>query len=168
VTSTSTAGRVEQQLGRHSYASPLIGGGLNVVFVSRQLRHADSNIEIDSSAHPIGMTTTDRRGACDLTVRIPETGPAGHHNLRAVGVRPGGQTLTLVTPIMIKTEAECVSATTAKGSGTSSAGSGSDNLPFTGGEVTDLALLGGAAVVGGRVLYGMSKRHSGDIDRADR
>jgi integrase len=40
---------------RHSYASLLIGGGLNVVFVSRQLGHANANITLGTYAHLYGQ-----------------------------------------------------------------------------------------------------------------
>ena len=36
---------------RHGYASLLISNGLNVVFVSRQLGHANANITLEVYAH---------------------------------------------------------------------------------------------------------------------
>ena len=40
---------------RHGYASLLISNGLNVVFVSRQLGHANANITLGVYAHLFGQ-----------------------------------------------------------------------------------------------------------------
>lgn len=44
-------GRLSLHSLRHDYASLLIGKGLNVVFVSRQLGHANPNVRLSVSAH---------------------------------------------------------------------------------------------------------------------
>ena len=46
-----TRGRLSLHSLRHSYASMLIAAGLNVVFVSRQLGHANANITLGTYAH---------------------------------------------------------------------------------------------------------------------
>jgi integrase len=44
-------GRLSLHSLRHSFASLLIAGGLNVVFVSRQLGHANPNVTLSTYAH---------------------------------------------------------------------------------------------------------------------
>jgi integrase len=46
-----SSGRLSLHSLRHSYASMLIAAGLNVVFVSRQLGHANANITLGTYAH---------------------------------------------------------------------------------------------------------------------
>jgi integrase len=45
------ADRISLHSLRHGYASTLIASGLNVVFVSRQLGHANSNVTLSTYAH---------------------------------------------------------------------------------------------------------------------
>ena len=45
------AGRMSLHSLRHGYASMLIGAGLDVVFVSRQLGHANANVTLEAYAH---------------------------------------------------------------------------------------------------------------------
>jgi integrase len=45
------AGRLSLHSLRHGYASMLIGSGLDVVFVSRQLGHANPNVTLRVYAH---------------------------------------------------------------------------------------------------------------------
>ena len=47
------AGRLSLHSLRHGYASMLIGAGLDVVFVSRQLGHANANVTLGVYAHLI-------------------------------------------------------------------------------------------------------------------
>ena len=47
----SASGRLSLHSLRHGYASLLIANGLNVVFVSRQLGHANANITLEVYAH---------------------------------------------------------------------------------------------------------------------
>jgi integrase len=51
ITGLQTQGRLSLHSLRHSYASMLIAAGLNVVFVSRQLGHANANITLGTYAH---------------------------------------------------------------------------------------------------------------------
>ena len=46
-----THGRLSLHSLRHGYASLLIANGLNVVFVSRQLGHANANVTLEVYAH---------------------------------------------------------------------------------------------------------------------
>src|SRR5205807_6979024 len=47
----TATGRLSLHSLRHGFASPLIAKGLNVVFVSRQLGHADPNVTLSTYAH---------------------------------------------------------------------------------------------------------------------
>jgi len=143
-------------------------------------------LEIDSAAHTLGVTTASGTGSINVDVLLPTSGPTGAHTLKAVGVQTGGRTLTLSAPITIKTEAECAvgsngtTSTTAPGTVTTTPGSttpvtiggkqggggplGSGSLAFTGTDAIDLALVGGAAALGGRMLYGLARRSDDDED----
>jgi integrase len=48
---TTSGERLSLHSLRHGFASLLIGNGLNVVYVSRQLGHANANITIEVDAH---------------------------------------------------------------------------------------------------------------------
>lgn len=148
-------------------------------------------LEIDSAAHTLGVTTASGTGSINVDVVMPKAGPTGAHTLKAVGVQTGGRTLTLSAPITIKTEAECAvgpngtTSTIAPGTVTTTPGSttpgsttpvtiggkqegggplGSGSLAFTGTDAIDLALVGGAAALGGRMLYGLARRSDDDED----
>jgi hypothetical protein len=159
-----------------SKQSPCVGDSVRVT-AQGFAQLAAVTLELDSAAQPIGMTTADANGAIDVVVTIPKTGPTGTHSLRAVGVKSGGTILTLSSPILIKTEAECVTdpATPVGAAGgpgatrpaaTGESGQGG-SLPLTGSDAIDLALIGGAAAIGGRVLYGITKHGDDAIDGAD-
>lgn len=157
-------------------------------------------IEIDSAEHTIGVTTAGAQGRISVGIQLPTNIPTGAHQLVVVGVRPGGRTLSLSTPINIKTQEECVvgpegttttSSTptppTTGGRGTTSTtatppttappvkveetppskprspGNGG-LLAFTGTDSVDLALLGAAAAVGGRALFGLVAHRDDDED----
>jgi hypothetical protein len=150
-------------------------------------------IEIDSPAHTLGVTTASSSGKINVLVKLPSNGPTGARTVKAVGVQPGGRTLTLSAPITIKTEADCGvhnegSTTTTTPTGTvgstspSSTSSttpttkasdkqqqeggggtlGGNSLAFTGTDAVNLALVGGAAAIGGRALYGLARRSDED------
>ena len=48
---SAAAGQLTQHSSRNGYASLLISAGLNVVYVSRQLGHANPNIILRTYAH---------------------------------------------------------------------------------------------------------------------
>jgi hypothetical protein len=75
-------------------------------------------IELDSAAHILGTTTSNGDGRINVRVDLAPDGPTGEHTLKVIGVRPGGQTLTLSVPLVIKTVAEC--ETQSEGSTTTS------------------------------------------------
>ena len=160
-------------------------------------------LEIDSPAHTLGVTTANGVGKIDVQVDLSSHGPTGAHTLKAVGVQPGGRTVTLSTPITIKTEAECrvdnegstttstaappappgtVGSTESTTTSTSTTPTtqvgdkqqnnggggggtlGGNALAFTGTDAISLALVGGAAAIGGRALYGLARRSDEDED----
>jgi hypothetical protein len=130
-------------------------------------------IQIDSAAIPIGMVHADARGAVDALVSIPTTAPTGPRSLRVVGPKADGTTLALTAAITIKTAAECATDTGVGPTGTPVGAmpegddGGGGSLPLTGSDAIDLAVIGGAAAIGGRVLYGMSRRAPKSIDGSD-
>lgn len=152
-----------------SATDPCVGGTVHLSGVGFA-PNTGVAVELDSPANPIGLTRADSDGSIDATVTIPRTGLTGARTLRAHGVQVGGASLVLSAPITIKTVAECEADVGTEGNRTSPEQTGTDNgnsgdsLPFTGGNVTDLALLGGAAVIGGRAIYGAAKRPSRDVD----
>jgi hypothetical protein len=168
----------EQTLGGKvtvSVASPCVGAQVRVT-AGGFAPGAGVAIQIDSAAHAIDMVNADASGAIDVMVTIPTTAPTGPRTLRAVGPMPGGTTQTLTTAITIKTAAECAdpgvgatgSPVGADGTaGVESAGTGSGSLPLTGSDAIDLAVIGGAAAIGGRVLYGATRRAPKPIDGSD-
>ena len=171
----------EQTLGGKvtvSVASPCVGAQVRVT-ANGFAPGAGVAIQIDSAAHAIDMVNADASGAIDVMVTIPTTAPTGPRTLRAVGPMPGGTTQTLTTAITIKTAAECAApdgtGVGATGSpvgadgtpGVASAGTGSGSLPLTGSDAIDLAVIGGAAAIGGRVLYGATRRAPKPIDGSD-
>jgi hypothetical protein len=115
-----------------------------------------------------------------VLLKLPTTGPTGHHRLVAVGVQPGGRTLALSAPVNIKTQAECEvqnegttttipqqhegSTTTIPPNNPGNNGGGprvshgGGGLAFTGTDSLDLAVIGLTAAVAGRALYGAAKR----------
>jgi hypothetical protein len=132
-------------------------------------------IQIDSAAIAIGMVHADASGAVDALVTIPTTAPTGPRSLRVVGPKSDGTTLVLTAAITIKTAAECATDTgvgpTGSPVGAIPGGAGDDggggSLPLTGSDAIDLAVIGGAAAIGGRVLYGVSHRAPKSIDGSD-
>ncbi len=150
-----------------SATSPCVGDSLQVT-ATGFAPGTGVAIQIDGSSTPIGMATADPAGTIDVPVVLPKDGPTGVHTLKAVGVAPGGRVLTLSAQIAIKTEAECAASESAidptVGAQGFDAGSGGGSLPFTGGETTDLIVMGGGAVIGGRALYEMSKRRAAKLD----
>jgi len=142
------------------------------------------SIQIDSAAISLGVLTADAKGEVITTVKMPTNSPLGPHKLRLVGVAPGGKTLVLSAPVNIKDQGNCAPPPTGVGStvppgtpttggptsvagstvpqGTSTGGprptGQGEDLPFTGTDSTDLALIGAAAAVLGRALYGLAGR----------
>jgi len=152
-------------------------------------------IQLDSPANVLGTTTCNANGGVNVQVPIGNASP-GPHILRAVGVKPGGQTMVLTVPIVVKTEAECKvqneGTTTVPGSttpGTSTpptstspttaklhqqgdpggpvVNSGGGSLAFTGANSTGLALVGGAAALAGWGLYAAGAEQDPDADDLD-
>jgi len=150
-------------------------------------------LEIDSAANTLGVTTCDAKGQINTIVKLPAHGPTGVHQLVLVGVAPGGRTLTLHTSVTIKTVEECavgpegttstttptgpvststptsttpttVPATTPVTTGGKPPTRTGSGLAFTGTDTTELALLGAAAAIAGRMLYGVAAGRGGDED----
>ena len=180
-TSTTTETGPVQTLGGKvtvSVESPCVGAQVRVT-ADGFAPGAGVAIQIDSAAHAIGVVNADAGGAIDVLVTIPTTAPTGLRTLRAVGPMPGGSPQTLTTPITIKTAAECAApdgtGVGAAGSpvgadgpaGVAGAGKGGGSLPLTGSDAIDLAVIGGAAAIGGRVLYGATRRAPQPIDGSD-
>ena len=156
-------------------------------------------LEIDSPANTLGVTTCDAKGQINTIVKLPASGPTGAHQLLLVGVAPGGRTLTLHTPVNIKTVEECaigpegststtspptnpttvststptstVPPTTPTTTGVTDSGGPptrtGGGLAFTGTDTTELALLGAAAAIAGRMLYGVAAGRGDDDDDDD-
>jgi hypothetical protein len=152
------------------------------------------NLQIDSSAFVIGVVTANNKGEITVNVKLKSDYPQGPHKIRAVGIAPGGRTLTLDAPINIKTQGDCdddvenegttstvvagqtstsVTPTSAPVTPTSSRVStgggttpsqGSGSLAFTGSDAVDLAVVGIAAAVGGRALYALARNGEDDDD----
>jgi hypothetical protein len=157
--------------------APCVGGVVTVTatgFVPK----TSVTIEIDSPAHTLAVTTADNAGNVKVNVTMPNS-PTGPHSLLAVGLAPGGQTMTLSAPVNIKTQGECktsnegettetTAAVDATGSASSGAsGHGDSSLPFTGTDSAELALLGVAAAVAGRVIYGFAKKRRDEIEETE-
>jgi hypothetical protein len=194
-TSTTTTTTIPGSVGGMSVddPNPCAGTSLHI--------HADGfapntgvNFTLDSPANPIGNATANSAGKINALYPVPLTGPFGAHTIIATGQKPGGQTLTLSAPIVIKTVADChqgtegstVPPTTAPGASTSvpatttptttkpkhekqqgeSLQQGS-NLPFTGMNSTDLALAGGAAALAGWAIYGIGGSRDRDDEDVD-
>jgi len=145
-------------------------------------------LELDSSDNTLGVTTSNGEGEVDVAIQVPEGLRPGTHHLVVTGVRTGGRTLTLRAPIVVRSQADCEVApessvppsstttppssvaptTTPAKSPTSSPQHElehpSGTLAFTGTDAVNLALVGAAAAVGGRALYGLARR---DDDEAD-
>ncbi|HET9728580.1 MAG TPA: hypothetical protein VFR41_04120, partial [Acidimicrobiia bacterium] len=128
--------------------------------------------EIDSPTHSLGTTTCDNDGKVNVVVHIGTSGPMGPHKLVASGIQPGGQSLSLSSPVNIKVQGNC--NTTTKGStvpgqkqqgggGPKTAGGGTD-LPFTGTDAGELTLFGLGATALGRALYALAARRRDDED----
>ncbi len=143
-------------------------------------------LHLESSSAVLGSAVADSTGSIGVAVVLPTSAATGAQVMKAVGVQQGGQALTVSAPITIKTAADCAGSTTTttkspvgaageRGTATSEpaasagdAGGGSGgNLPFTGGEATDLALMGGAAILGGRVIHRMTKHRLEGRDAVD-
>jgi hypothetical protein len=150
------------------------------------------SIQLDSPAYVLGVTTCNANGGVNVQVPIGNPSP-GPHTVRAVGVKPGGQTLVLTVPIVVKSPAECkvqnegtttvpestdptsAPPTTTKqqpqqqqqGSGGGGVSSGSGSLAFTGADSGGLALVGGAAALAGWALYGSGAEPDPDEDDLD-
>jgi hypothetical protein len=158
-----------------SVASPCVGTQVRVI-ANGFAPGAGVAIQIDSAAHAVDMVHADASGAVDVVVTIPTTVPTGPRTLRVVGPMPGGSPQTLTTAITIKTAAECAPGGTGVGAtgtpvdgapGVAGAGTGSGSLPLTGSDAIDLAVIGAAAAIGGRVLYGATRRAPKPIDGSD-
>ncbi len=135
-------------------------------------------VQLDTASNPIGIATADTTGSVDVAVVIPAATVAGDHTLRLVGVQTGGRTITVTHAITVATAEACAegsvtpvgaagSPSGADGGGSGGGGSGGGRLPFTGSDATDLALLGGAAVVGGAAIYNTAKQRRHALDEAE-
>jgi integrase len=62
------AGRLSLHSLRHGYASMLIGSGLDVVFVSRQLGHANPNVTLRVYAHVFARREHADRARAALSI----------------------------------------------------------------------------------------------------
>jgi hypothetical protein len=153
-------------------------------------------IELDSAANVLGTTTANSAGKINVLYSVPLSGPFGAHTVKAVGVKPGGQTLVLSASVTIRTVGDCenttegstvpptTTATTAPASTTTPTPTTTkkqheqstppqilekgSNLPFTGMNSTDLALAGGAAALAGWAVYGIAgSRNDEDEDVGD-
>jgi hypothetical protein len=180
-----------------SSRNPCVGDTIRVTADGFAPRTAVT-LQMDSPAHVLGVTTADSTGKIDVRVNLYQQGPTGTHTLRAIGVQTGGRTLTLSTPITVKTEAECrvgpegsttTTAPSTPGTTTTTPTSttptsttststttrstppvtnpggvpvggkplGEGSLAFEAADAVDLALIGAAAAIGGRMLYGLSR-----------
>jgi hypothetical protein len=129
-TSTSTSTTVPGVPGTLSVdtRSPCVGDSIHVQ-ASGFVQKTAVTVELDSAAHILGTTTTNGDGRINVRVDLAPDGPTGAHTLIVVGVRPGGQTLTLSVPLVIKTVAEC--QTQSEGSTTTSPTTAPPNTPTT-------------------------------------
>jgi hypothetical protein len=156
-----------------SATSPCVGADVRVI-AAGFAASAPIALQIDSAAHAIGIAQADADGAIDAVVTIPASAPTGPRNLLAVGPPPGGGTLTLTTPITIKTAAECTEQTSSTPVGAAGnpaapdGSSGSGSLPLTGSDAIDLAIIGGATAIAGRALYGAARGADKQVDDRDR
>ena len=71
------AGRLSLHSLRHGYASMLIGSGLDVVFVSRQLGHANPGVTLKVYAHLYGRREHADRARAALSVNYAAVVGAG-------------------------------------------------------------------------------------------
>jgi integrase len=71
------AGRLSLHSLRHGYASMLIGSGLDVVFVSRQLGHANPGVTLKVYAHLYGRREHADRARAALSVNYAAVVAAG-------------------------------------------------------------------------------------------
>jgi integrase len=71
------AGRLSLHSLRHGYASMLIGSGMDVVFVSRQLGHAKPNVTLQVYAHLFGRREHADRAWAALSVNYAAVVGAG-------------------------------------------------------------------------------------------
>ena len=151
-------------------------------------------LEIDSDATTLGVTTCDSQGRIDTIVKLPRhpTGPhdlvlvgvaPGGRTLTLrtqvdikteaeCAVGPEGTTSTTTTTTNPKVSTSTPSSTTptttppttpvtTESRKPTRTGSG---LAFTGTDTTELALLGAAAAVAGRMLYGIAAGRGGEED----
>jgi hypothetical protein len=178
-TSTSTTVPVGQQ-GSMVVDDPNPCAGTNIhIHASGFAPGTAVSFVLDSAANPLGTTTSNADGRCNVLYKVPLSGPFGSHTVIATGVKPGGKTLVLSAPVVIRTVADCkahgegstVPGTTAPGTtvpgGSKTQGESlqqGSNLPFTGADSTDLALVGGAAALTGWALYGLGRRGDEDGD----
>ena len=183
--STTTSTTIAGQGGAISLSSTNPCAGRDLTIHARGFAGKTAvTLEIDSAANTLGVTTCDSQGAIDTVVKLPRH-PTGTHQLLLVGVAPGGRTLTLRTEVNIKTEEECAVGPEGTTSTSTSLPKGSTSVPasttppttppttpvttegrkptrtgsglaFTGTDTTELALLGAAAAVAGRMLYGIA------------
>jgi hypothetical protein len=158
--------------------NPCAGTSIHI-HASGFARNSAVNLALDSAAHPLGTATANGDGRINVLYKVPLSGPFGNHIVIATGVKPGGQTLVLTAPIVIHTVADCGKNGNGKGSTVSgqtattvdppsgqSLQHGS-NLPFTGMDSAELALIGGAAALAGWGLYGVSRSRDEDRDDGD-
>jgi hypothetical protein len=114
-TSTTVPGTPEGTISVNT-RSPCAGDSIQL-HASGFVQGTAVTIELDSAEHILGTTTSNGDGRVNVRVDFPSDGPTGEHILKVIGVRPGGQILTLSVPLVIKTVAEC--QTQSEGSTTS-------------------------------------------------
>ncbi len=169
-----------------SDSTPCVGDTIRVT-ASGFVPHTAVRILLDSDT--LGVVTADSHGAINVTIKLHHS-QTGFHTIKAVGIQTGGRTLTLSKSLHIKSEEECNShseGTTVPGStalttptttvtpvtaGRTGGGLGPNGggqqignesaLAFTGTDAIDLALIGAAATVGGRLLYGLARPSDDD------
>ncbi len=155
-------------------------------------------LEIDSAATTLGVTTCDSQGRIDTIVKLPRHPTGAHDlvlvgvapggrtlTLRtqvdikteaecAVGPEGTTSTTTTTNPKVSTSTPSSTTPTTTPPSTTPVTTEGrkptrtGSGLAFTGTDTTELALLGAAAAVAGRMLYGIAAgRGAEDDDHAD-
>ncbi len=192
-TTTTTVGTGQQSGGGGSISvsdsTPCVGDTIHV-HASGFVPHTAVRILLDGET--LGVVTADSHGSIDVTIKLHHS-QTGSHTIRVVGIQKGGRTLTLSKSLHIKSEEECNShseGTTVPGStalttptttvtpvtagrvggGLGPNGGGSQQignesaLAFTGTDAIDLALIGAAATVGGRLLYGLARPRDDEED----
>lgn len=112
-------------------------------------------VGVHSTFVELGWTTADGTGAAAATVTIPADLPPGQHHLVFEGRLHGTPTEVSIPITVTRAAAGSVAHSSA-----SRSASASRSLPYTGGEVAELALVGGVLVAAGAgsVVVGRRRR----------